>query len=65
MVGALGASTPPPPTDSPRRPVLATFRDFLEGIEIVQEPADRFVARVDHRYDRLLPPEEGEVSAKV
>jgi hypothetical protein len=55
LIGALGASTPPPTAEAGRRPVLATFREFLEGIEIVQEPADRFVARVDHRYERLLP----------
>jgi hypothetical protein len=58
LVGALGAASPPPEAPAPRRPVLATFREYLEGIEIVQEPSDRFVARVDHRYDRLLPPNE-------
>jgi hypothetical protein len=42
--------------------VLGTFREFLEGIEIVQEPAARFVARVDHRYDRLLPPARSAVA---
>jgi hypothetical protein len=56
LVGALGSASPPPELGSDRRPVLGTFREFLEGIEIVQEPAARFVARVDHRYDRLLPP---------
>jgi hypothetical protein len=65
LVGALGASSPPPDQAAGRRPVLATFREYLEGIEIVQEPADRFVARVDHRYDRLLPPKENGSSAKV
>jgi hypothetical protein len=65
LVGALGASTPPPVAEASRRPVLATFREFLEGIEIVQEPADRFVARVDHRYERLLPPGAAESPAKV
>ncbi len=55
LVGALGSASPPPAADEARRPVLATFREFLENIEIVQEPAGRFVARVDHRYDRLLP----------
>ena len=65
FLGALGASTPPPATEVGRRPVLATFREFLEGIEIVQEPADRFVARVDHRYDQLLPPAIEAASAKV
>ncbi len=65
FLGALGASMPPPATEVGRRPVLATFREFLEGIEIVQEPADRFVARVDHRYDQLLPPAIEAASAKV
>ncbi|HLM91503.1 MAG TPA: hypothetical protein VK424_05580 [Thermoplasmata archaeon] len=65
LVGALGASTPPPAAEGGRRPVLVTFREFLEGIEIIQEPADRFVARVDHRYDRLLPPTDERLSAKV
>lgn len=64
LIGALGAATPPPEGTSPRRPVLATFREYLEGIEIVQEPSDRFVARVDHRYDRLLPPKEDGSLAK-
>jgi hypothetical protein len=64
LLGALGASTPPPPDPtSPRRPVLATLRQFLEGIEIVQEPASQFTTRVDHRYDRLLPPREGGAGA--
>jgi hypothetical protein len=55
LLGALGASTPPPPDVSfPRRPVLATLREYLEGIEIVQEAAAHFSPRVDHRYDRLL-----------
>ena len=65
LVGALGSSAPPPAPSTGRRPVLATFREFLEGIEIVQEPADRFVARVDHRYDRLLPPNGDGATAKV
>jgi hypothetical protein len=64
LVGALGAASPPPEPQPPRRPVLATFRESLEGIEIVQEPSDRFVARVDHRYDRLLPPKENGAPAK-
>ncbi|MFY9717788.1 MAG: hypothetical protein WAK40_07665 [Thermoplasmata archaeon] len=57
LLGAMGGSTPPP--DDPRasrRPVLPTLQEFLEGIEIVQEPAATFRALVDHRYDRLLPP---------
>jgi hypothetical protein len=56
LLGALGSSSPPAPdSSSPRRPVLATLREYLEGIEVVQEPATQFSARVDHRYDRLLP----------
>jgi len=64
LLGALGASVPvPPDPSSPRRPVLATLREHLEGIEIVQEPAAQFTPRVDHRYDRLLPqPEVSPVS---
>ncbi|MGA8276321.1 MAG: hypothetical protein WB789_04155 [Thermoplasmata archaeon] len=66
ILGALGASTPAPPDpSSPRRPVLATLREYLEGIEIIQEPAAQFTTRVDHRYDRLLPPREGIPASKV
>ncbi len=65
LVGALGAATPPPAGPTSRRPVLATFREYLEGIEIIQEPSDRFTARVDHRYDRLLPPRASPPSAKA
>jgi hypothetical protein len=54
LLGALGGSTPKP-DDSPRRPVLPTLREFMEGIEIIQESANTFNALVDHRYDRLLP----------
>jgi hypothetical protein len=66
LLGALGASVPTPPDpSSPRRPVLATLRQYLEGIEIAQEPAAQFTTRVDHRYDRLIPPREGVPAAKV
>ncbi len=54
LLGALGAATPPPADGSTRRPVLPTLREYLEGIEILQEPAEGFRALVDHRYDRLL-----------
>lgn len=54
LLGAMGGSAPPT-AETPRRPVLPTLRDCLEGIEIVQEPAVGFASRVDHRYDRLLP----------
>ncbi len=55
LFGALGGSSVRPPTEAEgaRRPVLPTMREYLEGIEIVQEPSAGFVAAVDHRYDRL------------
>jgi hypothetical protein len=56
LVGAMGGSTPAPDElRASRRPVLPTLQGYLEGIEIVQEPAAAFRAPVDHRYDRLLP----------
>jgi len=55
LIGALGGSTPKA-DEAPRRPVLPTLRESLEGIEIVQEAASSFNALVDHRYDRLLEP---------
>jgi hypothetical protein len=55
LLGALGGSSPVgPDAGVPRRPVLPTLREFLEGIEIVQESASGFTAPVDHRYDRLI-----------
>jgi len=54
LLGALGGSTPGASDAEPRRPVLPTFREYLEGIEIVQEPAASFSAPIDHRYERLL-----------
>ncbi len=58
LLGALGGSGPPPAeTVASRRPVLPTLREYLEGIEIVQEDAANVSARIDHRYDRLLPSE--------
>ncbi|MGD0256999.1 MAG: hypothetical protein ABSB90_03850 [Thermoplasmata archaeon] len=66
LLGALGSSVPPPPDPSlTRRPVLATLREYLEGIEIVQEPAAQFQTRVDHRYDRLLTPRDATTPSKV
>jgi len=57
LFGAMGGSSAPAPGSEPgRRPVLPTMREYLEGIEILQEPASGFVSAVDHRYDRLLPP---------
>jgi hypothetical protein len=56
LLGALGSSLPAPPGSRPiRRPVLPTLREYLEGIEIIQEAAVGFSAPVDHRYDRLIP----------
>ena len=47
LLSALGGSTPPPPDpQNPRRPVLPTLREYLEGIEILQESASGFVAQV-------------------
>lgn len=66
LLGAMGGSAPPPEElRANRRPVLPTLREFLEGIEIVQEPAAGFRALVDHRYDRLLPPEQTRRSGSV
>lgn len=56
LFGAMGGSAPRPAGHEPaRRPVLPTLREYLEGIEILQEPASGFLSPVDHRYDRLLP----------
>jgi hypothetical protein len=58
LLGALGGSSPTPPdTRAARRPVLPTLREYLEGIEIVQEAAAGFTTPVDHRYDRLIVPQ--------
>lgn len=56
LFGAMGGAGPrPSEPSSVRRPVLPTMREYLEGIEILQEPASGFLSSVDHRYDRLLP----------
>lgn len=56
ILGALGSSNPLPADGrAPRRPVLPTLREYLEGIEIIQEVASGFSSPVDHRYDRLVP----------
>jgi hypothetical protein len=56
LFGAMGGTgARPSDADAARRPVLPTLQEYLEGIEITQEPAAGFVAPVDHRYDRLLP----------
>ncbi len=65
LIGALGSSTPPPAdARGARRPVLPTLREFLEGIEILQEAAAGFTAPVDHRYDRLAESKERAAPAK-
>jgi hypothetical protein len=63
LLGALGGSTASPDASS-RRPVLPTLREFLEGIEIIQEAASSFNALVDHRYDRLLTGPEPKAVSK-
>jgi hypothetical protein len=56
LMGALGGASPAPvEARAARRPVLPTLREYLEGIEIVQEAAAGFTSPVDHRYDRLIP----------
>ncbi len=64
LLGALGGSAASPDAAS-RRPVLPTLREFLEGIEIIQEAASTFNALVDHRYDRLLPESDGKATSKA
>ncbi len=55
LLGALGSSAPPAAEQPARRPVLPTLREYLEGIELVQEVASAVSTPLDHRYDRLLP----------
>jgi hypothetical protein len=65
LLSALGGSNPPPQDpQSPRRPVLPTLRQYLEGIEILQEAAAGFTSKVDHRYDRLLSAESQTAPSK-
>ena len=65
LLGALGGSNPDGAAKRPpRRPVLPTLREYLEGIEIVQEAASGFTAPVDHRYDRLVTDSGPTPSAK-
>jgi hypothetical protein len=59
LLGALGGSTPGGVDAAPRRPVLPTLREYLEGIEILQEAASGFTAAIDHRYEQLLPGDSG------
>jgi hypothetical protein len=65
LLSALGGANPAPEAATgARRPVLPTLREYLEGIEILQESARGFVAQVDHRYDRLLAPEPPVAASK-
>jgi hypothetical protein len=43
---------------------LPTLREYLEGIEILQESAAGFAPQVDHRYDRLIAPEPPVAASK-
>ena len=66
LLGALGGAGPRPEDGgSIRRPVLPTLRQYLEGIEIIQEPAVGFSTPVDHRYDRLLREGKGPAAARA
>ena len=66
LLAALGGASPSPSEPGgTRRPVLPTLRQYLQGIEILQEAAAGFVAQVDHRYDRLLPEEPRAAPAKA
>jgi hypothetical protein len=62
VLGALGSA---PGTSAegdsapPRKPVMATLQERVEGIEILQEPAQQFRTEIDHRYDRLFPSSGG------
>jgi len=64
LLGALGGAAPTLPSPPDRRPVLPTLREALEGIEILQEPAAGFSSPVDHRYETLLPADNGRRAAK-
>jgi hypothetical protein len=65
LFGAMGgAPSTPAEVEGARRPVLPTMREYLEGIEIVQEAAPGFVFAIDHRYDRLLPESTASAATK-
>jgi hypothetical protein len=62
LMGALGRPPGEPPESAdvrPRRSVMATLQERVEGIEILQEPAGQFRLELDHRYDRLFPRKAG------
>lgn len=53
--GAANGRAPTEPSEADRRPVLPTIQEYLEGIQVLQEPAAMFRTVVDHRYDRVIP----------
>jgi hypothetical protein len=60
LLGALGRSGPSSLLDSqPRRPVLPSLQEALEGIEVTQVSVGNLRTVVDHRYDRLAPDRNG------
>ncbi len=59
LIGGLGGEPGPTAEEDDRRqraPVLATIRESLEAIQILQEPASALSMSIDHRYDQLVPP---------
>lgn len=65
LIGSLGQSPGAPSTvPGVRRPVLPSLQQFLEGIEIVQEPAGGLQRILDHRYDRLIPALVGPLASR-
>ncbi len=61
LIGALGQSLVGPgaemPETEPRRPVMPTLQQSLQGIQVAEERAGGLRVVVDHRYDRIAPPE--------
>jgi hypothetical protein len=59
LMGSLGrgssGTAPGPPDPIPRRPVMATLQQALQGIEIFEEAGDSLELVTDHRYDRVAP----------
>lgn len=66
LLGALGGANGAgaSPTEPERRPVMATLREALEGIEILEETTSNLALHVNHRYDRLRPPESARGTAR-
>jgi hypothetical protein len=60
LLGALGQTASAGVdrvTETERRSVLPTLRQALRGIQILEESAPNIRVSVDHRYDRLTPPD--------